>query len=151
MLRGPQPHAWPSARERSSHYFLRRDPLRSTAHLGWSSVLFAVPHAAHVEHHFLLWQDMVLPAPCVVHSSSMSRPWIAPDTSNGTICLSSGCWVLPLWFLILGFVGELTASEVWEGELCSELVDQSVFRCFLYCNHSNWQTVAAWCGFCSET
>lgn len=149
MLCGPQPHAWPSTRERSSHYFLWRDSLRSTAHLGWSSVLFAMPHAAHVEHHFLLWQDVVLPMPCIFCSSSLPRPWVAQDTSNGTSCLSSGCWVLPLWFLMLGFVGALVASEVWE-ELCSELVDRSVFRCFLYCNHS-WQTVAAWCGFCSET
>lgn len=55
------------------------------------SVLFAMPHAAHIEHHFLLWQDVVLPTPYVFCSSSLPRPWVAQDTLNGTICLFSGC------------------------------------------------------------
>lgn len=44
---------------------------------------------------------------CAFHASSLWMPWIALVTQKGPSCLSSGCWILPLFFLNLAFVEAL--------------------------------------------
>lgn len=157
MLCGPQPNAWPSVRKRSntkSCIFCGEILLEALHVLGgvllsnrrWL-MSFTVPCDILVDCHYLLKQGIVLLRSCAIRASLLWIPWIAQVTWKGTSCLSSACWIVPLFFLKLAFVEALIIEwGVGKRTEYFKLIDQSI-HFFLYFNHS-WQTNAAWCGFC---
>lgn len=68
---------------------------------------FAVPCNILVDPHYLLKQDIFHLRACAFRASSLWMPWIALVTQKGPSCLSSGCWILTLFFFNLAFVEAL--------------------------------------------